>query len=86
MWSCYSSYNTPKASLDCVINEINICLNNKKKGVDYKVKTIRVDERNVAVQLWDTAGKTRSTFLILGIFYFLIILFLKIQARKGFVP
>lgn len=26
-------------------------------GVDYKVKSIRVDERNVAVQLWDTAGK-----------------------------
>ena len=31
----------------------------KIKGVDYKVKTIRVDERNVAVQLWDTAGKMR---------------------------
>ncbi|XP_032783433.2 ras and EF-hand domain-containing protein-like [Daphnia magna] len=28
-------------------------------GVDYKVKTIRVDERNVAVQLWDTAGQER---------------------------
>lgn len=28
-------------------------------GVDYRMKTIRVDERNVAVQLWDTAGQER---------------------------
>lgn len=28
-------------------------------GVDFKVKTIRLDERNIAVQLWDTAGTTR---------------------------
>ena len=26
-------------------------------GVDFQVKTIRVDERNIALQLWDTAGK-----------------------------
>ena len=25
-------------------------------GVDFKVKTIRVDERNIVIQLWDTAG------------------------------
>ena len=25
-------------------------------GVDFQVKTIRVDERNIAIQLWDTAG------------------------------
>ena len=31
-------------------------------GVDFKVKTIRVDERNVAVQLWDTAGKNLPLF------------------------
>ena len=27
-------------------------------GVDFIVKTMRINERNVAVQLWDTAGKT----------------------------
>jgi small GTP-binding protein len=26
-------------------------------GVDFQVKTIRVDERNIALQLWDTAGE-----------------------------
>jgi small GTP-binding protein len=25
-------------------------------GVDFQVKTIRVDDRNIAIQLWDTAG------------------------------
>ena len=28
----------------------------KLLGVDFQVKTIRVDERNIAIQLWDTAG------------------------------
>eukprot|EP00095_Tigriopus_kingsejongensis_P000097 maker-scaffold1877_size25834-snap-gene-0.9 protein:Tk00097 transcript:maker-scaffold1877_size25834-snap-gene-0.9-mRNA-1 annotation:"ras and ef-hand domain-containing protein" len=28
-------------------------------GVDFQVKTIRVDERNIAIQLWDTAGQER---------------------------
>lgn len=26
-------------------------------GVDFQIKTIRIDEKNVALQLWDTAGK-----------------------------
>ncbi len=25
-------------------------------GVDFQVKTILVDDRNIAIQLWDTAG------------------------------
>ncbi len=29
-------------------------------GVDFQVKTIRVDERNIAIQLWDTAGKNQT--------------------------
>ena len=29
-------------------------------GVDFQVKTFRVDERNIAVQLWDTAGQVYS--------------------------
>ena len=28
-------------------------------GVDVQVKTIRVDDRNIAIQLWDTAGQER---------------------------
>ena len=26
-------------------------------GVDFQVKMLRVDERNIALQLWDTAGE-----------------------------
>ena len=29
-------------------------------GVDFQVKTFRVDERNIAIQLWDTAGQVRT--------------------------
>jgi GTPase SAR1 family protein len=32
-----------------------------KLGVDFQVKTIRVDERNIAIQLWDTAGIVKSS-------------------------
>ena len=28
-------------------------------GVDFQMKTIHVDQRNIAIQLWDTAGKTK---------------------------
>ena len=34
-------------------------------GVDFKVKTIRINERNVAVQLWDTAGKSYDPPILL---------------------
>jgi GTPase SAR1 family protein len=39
-------------------------------GVDFQVKTICVDERNIALQLWDTAGtytiypKVTESFLV----------------------
>lgn len=28
-------------------------------GIDYRVKTVRVDDSQVALQLWDTAGQER---------------------------
>lgn len=28
-------------------------------GIDYRVKTVRVDDTQVALQLWDTAGQER---------------------------
>ena len=28
-------------------------------GVDFQVKMLRVDERNIALQLWDTAGEKK---------------------------
>ena len=31
-------------------------------GVDFQVKTFRVDDRNIAIQLWDTAGQVRYLF------------------------
>ncbi len=36
--------------------QIDYALWIKFSGVDFQVKTIRVDERNIAIQLWDTAG------------------------------
>ena len=29
--------------------------------MDFQVKTIRVDDRNIAIQLWDTAGQAGRT-------------------------
>ncbi|XP_040579463.1 ras and EF-hand domain-containing protein homolog isoform X2 [Lepeophtheirus salmonis] len=37
-------------------------------GVDFQVKTIRVDERNIALQLWDTAGQERFRSVIKSYF------------------
>ena len=31
-------------------------------GVDFQIKYLRVDGRNMALQLWDTAGKVSITF------------------------
>ena len=42
-------------------------------GVDFQVKTFRVDERNIAIQLWDTAGQVRH--IISYDTYFLLMLF-----------
>lgn len=28
-------------------------------GIDYRVKTVNVDDSQVALQLWDTAGQER---------------------------
>ena len=32
-------------------------------GVDFQIKNFRVDERNIALQLWDTAGQVNFFFL-----------------------
>ena len=39
-------------------------------GVDFQVKTIRVDDRNVTLQLWDTAGNEISNFMLLPLIIF----------------
>ena len=31
-------------------------------GVDFQIKNFRVDERNIALQLWDTAGQVNFFF------------------------
>ena len=45
------------------INRITkgVFLNNLSStlGVDFQVKMLRVDERNIALQLWDTAGEKK---------------------------
>ena len=46
------------------INRITkgVFLNNLSStlGVDFQVKMLRVDERNIALQLWDTAGEKKN--------------------------
>eukprot|EP00096_Caligus_rogercresseyi_P015845 TRINITY_DN8325_c0_g1_i1.p1 TRINITY_DN8325_c0_g1~~TRINITY_DN8325_c0_g1_i1.p1 ORF type:complete len:530 (+),score=109.01 TRINITY_DN8325_c0_g1_i1:208-1590(+) len=37
-------------------------------GVDFQIKTIRVDDRNIALQLWDTAGQERFRSVIKSYF------------------
>ena len=41
-------------------------------GVDFQVKTIRVDDRNIAIQLWDTAGMGHLFNIHIYMLHFLI--------------
>ena len=35
-------------------------------GVDYKVKTLRVNDKSMVVQLWDTAGENPLQFILIS--------------------
>ena len=39
-------------------------------GVDYKLKTMTINEEEVSVQVWDTAGQVRCVLFLLLLLYF----------------
>ena len=38
-------------------------------GIDFKVKTITVDQKRIKLQIWDTAGQERFRTITTGILY-----------------
>lgn len=39
-----------------------------RSGIDYSVKTLTLDNAQVAMQLWDTAGQERRVYVLLTFF------------------
>ena len=41
-----------------------------KYSIDFKIRTIELDEKRIKLQIWDTAGQERFRTITTGIFYF----------------